>query len=275
MPNTATQHIFGWHAVLSALEQTPGRVRRIWLDEGRTGERPQALIRAAGAVQVAVLRATRAELDALAGTRRHQGVVAECDPIDPGNDRDLGGFLRGLTQPALLLVLDGVQDPHNLGACLRSADAAGVHAVILPRDNAVGITPTVRKVASGGADTVPVFRVTNLARTLDELKQAGLWIAGAASDTPRELYGTDLRGPLALVLGAEGKGLRRLTRERCDFLMRIPMAGSVASLNVSAAAAVCLFEALRQRRAAGPAATHDSADGGALRQQLAKHDGTL
>ncbi len=263
MPHTAKQHVFGWHAVLSALEHAPGRVRRIWVDEGRTGPRLQALVRAAEAEKVVTLRTPRAELDILAGTQQHQGVVAECDPIDPGNERDLGGFLQSLTQPALLLVLDGVQDPHNLGACLRSADAAGVHALVLPRDNAVGITPIVRKVASGGADTVPVFRVTNLVRTLDELKEAGLWIAGAAGDAERELYAVDLRGPLALVLGAEGKGLRRLTRERCDFLMRIPMAGSVASLNVSAAAAVCLFEALRQRRTSELVAMRSSTDAGA------------
>ncbi|MDA8364151.1 MAG: 23S rRNA (guanosine(2251)-2'-O)-methyltransferase RlmB [Gammaproteobacteria bacterium] len=250
MPHAAKQHIFGWHAVLSALEQTPDRVGRIWIDAGRSGERPQAVIRAAEQARVPTTRATRAELDVLAGTDRHQGVVAECDPIGPHGEQDLDAFLRGLAQPALVLVLDGVQDPHNLGACLRSADAAGAHAVILPRDNAVGITPTVRKVASGGADTVPVFRVTNLVRTLERLKQAGLWIAGAAADAESELYGADLRGPVALVLGAEGKGLRRLTREHCDFLIRIPMAGSVASLNVAAAAAVSLFEALRQRRAA-------------------------
>ncbi len=262
MPHETKQHIFGWHAVLSALERSPGRVRRIWMAEERAGVRAQALIRADGTAQVAVLRIARAELDIMAATHGHQGVVAECDPIDPGNEHDLGGFVRGLTQPALLLVLDGVQDPHNLGACLRSADAAGVDAVVLPRDNAVGITPTVRKVASGGADTVPVFRVTNLARTLDELKRAGLWIAGAAGDGSSELYGVDLRGPLALVLGAEGRGLRRLTRERGDFLMRIPMRGSVASLNVSTAAAVCLFEALRQRRVPEPAATPDGADPG-------------
>ncbi|MHB8550747.1 MAG: 23S rRNA (guanosine(2251)-2'-O)-methyltransferase RlmB [Acidiferrobacterales bacterium] len=272
MPHATKQHIFGWHAVFAALEQTPGRVRRIWIAEARAGGRVQELIRAAGMAQVTVLRTERAELDLLAGTHGHQGVVAECDPIDPGNEHDLGGFVRGLAQPALLLVLDGVQDPHNLGACLRSADAAGVHAVVLPRDNAVGITPTVRKVASGGADTVPVFRVTNLARTLDELKQAGLWIAGAAGDASSELYGVDLRGPLALVLGAEGRGLRRLTRERCDYLMRIPMNGSVASLNVSAAAAVCLFEALRQRRAPEPAVPDGEGTGP---HRLAKCDRTL
>ncbi|MHB8454994.1 MAG: 23S rRNA (guanosine(2251)-2'-O)-methyltransferase RlmB [Acidiferrobacterales bacterium] len=245
------QRIFGWHSVLAALEQTPDRVRRVWLDEGRTGSRPQAVTRAAQSARVAVQRVARTELDLLAGAQQHQGVVAECDAIEPAHERDLGAFLTSLDKPPFLLVLDGVQDPHNLGACLRSADAAGVHAIVLPRDNAVGITPTVRKVASGGAETVPVFQVTNLARTLHELKTAGVWIAGAAGEADQELYAVDLRGPLAIVLGAEGKGLRRLTRERCDFLMRIPMSGSVASLNVSAAAAVCLFEAVRQRRPGG------------------------
>jgi len=243
------QRICGWHAVLAALSQTPGQVHRVWLDEGRTGSRPEAVIRAAQAAGVGVQRVPRAELDILAGAQQHQGVVAECTAIEMGHEGDVGSFLAGLQQPPFLLVLDGVQDPHNLGACLRSADAAGVHALVVPRDNAVGITPVVRKVASGGAETVPVFQVTNLARVLDELKKAGLWIAGATGDADHELYAVDLRGPLAIVLGAEGRGLRRLTRERCDFLMRIPMSGTVASLNVAAAAAVCLFEAVRQRRA--------------------------
>ncbi len=248
------QRIFGWHAVLAAIEQAPERVHRVWLDEGRAGARAQAVLEAAKAGGIPLERAQRATLDVLAGAQQHQGVVAECAAIDMPHEQDLGAFLAALGTAPFLLVLDGAQDPHNLGACLRSADAAGVHAVVLPRDNAVGITPTVRKVASGAAESVPVFQVTNLARTLEELKAAGLWIAGAAGDGDRDLYSTDLRGPLALVLGAEGKGMRRLTRERCDFLVSIPMAGSVSSLNVSNAAAVCLFEAVRQRRRSGPGA---------------------
>ncbi len=261
MPRAAKEHLFGWHAVQSALERSAGRVRRIWIDEARSGERPQALIRAADAAGVPAVRVARVTLDQLAGTDRHQGVVAECDPAEPRDEHDLERYLQGLVAVPLVLVLDGVQDPHNLGACLRSADAAGAQAVLLPRDNAVGITPTVRKVASGAADTVPVFQVTNLARALDGLKQAGLWIAGAAGDGEQLLYDADLRGPLALVLGAEGKGLRRLTRARCDFLVRIPMAGGITSLNVSAAAAVFLFETVRQRRVAVPAARTNMAPG--------------
>ena len=160
----------------------------------------------------------------------------------------LDDLLDGLEGAPLLLVLDGIQDPHNLGACLRSADAAGVQAVILPRDNSAPTTPVVSKVASGAAETVPLFRVTNLARALDQLREAGVWLVGAAGETDQTLFSVDLTGPLALVLGAEGEGLRRLTREKCDHLVRIPMAGTVESLNVSVAAGICLFEAVRQRQ---------------------------
>ncbi len=259
------ERIFGWHAVLSALERSGHRVRHIWMEEGRADGRASSVMRAAAAAHIPVQRIGHAGLDVLAGGGHHQGVAAECDPLDPASEQDLDALLSRLTQP-LLLVLDGVQDPHNLGACLRSADAAGAHAVILPRDNAVSVTPVVRKVASGAAETVPVIRVTNLARTLDSLKAAGLWIAGASGEAQDEIFTADLGGPLALVLGAEGRGLRRLTRERCDFLVRIPMSGSVASLNVSAAAAVCLYEAVRQRRAAGAAVPQP---------ELAKPQGTL
>jgi 23S rRNA (guanosine2251-2'-O)-methyltransferase len=245
--------IYGWHAVLAALERSPERVLQVWLDEKRSGPKPDAVLKAARAGQIKLQRAGRAQLEELVGEAHHQGVVARCRVATPSQVADLGGFLAGLTQPPFLLVLDGVQDPHNLGACLRTADAAGVHALILPRDNAVSVTPTVRKVASGAAETVPVFQVTNLARTLDQLKADGVWLVGASGDAQDSLYDQDLRGPLALVLGAEGKGLRRLTQERCDFLVHIPMVGSVSSLNVSVATGICLFEALRQRRAAPPA----------------------
>ena len=240
--------IYGWHAVLAVLERSPERVLQVWLDEKRSGPKPEAVLKAAHAGQVKLQRAGRVLLEELVGEANHQGVVARCRASTPIHGADLSGFLAGLTQPAFLLILDGVQDPHNLGACLRTADAAGVHALILPRDNAVSVTPTVRKVASGAAETVPVFQVTNLARTLDQLKADGIWLVGAAGDAQGSLYETDLRGPLALILGAEGKGLRRLTQERCDFLVHIPMVGSVSSLNVSVAAGVCLFEAVRQRR---------------------------
>ncbi len=244
--------IYGWHAVLAVLERSPERVLQVWLDEKRSGPKPEAVLQAARAGQVKLQRAGRVLLEELVGEANHQGVVARCRAATPTQVADLGGFLSGLSQPAFLLVLDGVQDPHNLGACLRTADAAGVQALILPRDNAVSVTPTVRKVASGAAETVPVFQVTNLARTLDQLKADGIWLVGASGDAQDSLYATDLRGPIALVLGAEGRGLRRLTQERCDFLVQIPMAGSVSSLNVSVAAGICLFEAVRQRTAPPP-----------------------
>lgn len=193
----------------------------------------------------------RQELDRLAGNGpdglRHQGVLARMQAPAPGNESDLLELLTGLETPPLLLVLDGVQDPRNLGACLRSADAAGVHAVVVPRDRAAELTAVARKTAAGAAESVPLFVVTNLARCLRELRSAGVWLVGLAGEAETDLYQARLTGPLAMVLGAEGSGLRRLTREHCDELLRIPMAGSVESLNVSAATAVCLFEALRQR----------------------------
>ena len=177
---------------------------------------------------------------------RHQGVVAKVSAA-LALPHTLDGVLEGLSEPALLLVLDGVQDPHNLGACLRVADAMGAHAVIAPKDRAAGLNPTVRKVASGAAETVPFITVTNLARTLRELQELGIWVVGTAGEAENDLFGMKLDGPLALVLGAEGEGLRRLTRENCDQLARIPMFGTVESLNVSVAAGICLFEARRQR----------------------------
>ena len=241
--------IYGWHAVLAVLEQTPQQVLELWLDEKRSGPRPEAVQRLARAAQITLTPIARADLEALVGTSHHQGVAARCRKKAAAAETDLAGFLARLPPPAFLLILDGIQDPHNLGACLRSADAAGVHAVILPRDKAVAITPTVRKVASGAAETMPVFQITNLARTLDQLKDAGIWLVGLSDAAEASLYTLDLRGPLALILGAEGSGLRRLTQERCDFLAHIPMMGSVPSLNVSVATGICLFEALRQRRA--------------------------
>ena len=240
----------GWHAVLALLKTAPERVLSISLDRSRKGPRRVELHEAARRAGVSVDETSNDTLDRMAGHTHHQGVVARCRPAEEYGEADLPAFLAGLKAPPFLLVLDGIQDPHNLGACLRSADAAGVQAVILPRDNSAPLTPVVSKVASGAAETVPMFRVTNLARTLDVLKEAGVWLVGAAGDTDKDLYAIDLRGPLALVLGAEGTGLRRLTREKCDHLARIPMAGMVESLNVSVAAGVCLFEAVRQRRKA-------------------------
>jgi 23S rRNA (guanosine2251-2'-O)-methyltransferase len=240
--------VVGWHAVLAVLKQAPERVLSIRLDRARKGPRSKQLLDAARTAGVAVEMTTGEALDREAGHANHQGVLAQCRAAAERTEGELPGFLAGLPAPALLLVLDGVQDPHNLGACLRSADGAGVQAVILPKDNAAPITPVVRKVASGAAEALPVFQVTNLARALDELKEAGVWLVGAAGEAEQTVYDVDLRGPVALVLGAEGAGLRRLTREKCDHLARIPMAGTVESLNVSVAAGIFLFEAVRQRR---------------------------
>ncbi len=241
--------VFGLHAVLSALTQSPQHVDAVWLDEARRDRRTQEVAHAAQAAHVKVHWVPRAKLDQLAGAERHQGAAARLRAAPLRGEDDIEPFLSALAEPAFLLILDGVQDPHNLGACLRTADGAGVHAVIIPRDNAVSITATVRKVASGAAESVPVFQVTNLARTLRALQDLGVWLVGTAGDAPTSLFGADLSGPLALVLGGEEKGLRRLTREHCDLLVNIPMRGRVESLNVSVAAAVCVYETLRQRQA--------------------------
>jgi 23S rRNA (guanosine2251-2'-O)-methyltransferase len=240
----------GVHAVRVLLERSPGRVRRVLLAGGRDARRLDELRELAARAGVPVMEADDATLGRLSGGVRHQGVVAEVAPraVDP--ETQLEEALDAAGAAALLLVLDGVQDPHNLGACLRSADAAGVAAVIVPRDRAAGLTPVVRKVAAGAAETVPLVPVVNLARTLRELKARGVWLVGADDTAGRTLYDADLTGPVALVLGSEGEGMRRLTRECCDQLVAIPMAGAVESLNVSVAAGVALFEAVRQRRVA-------------------------
>lgn len=242
---SATVLIHGFHAVLSRLRAHPHSVEEIYLQAGRQDRRAHDLLRLAGEAGVRVIPVERARLDGLAGPARHQGVVARVRPVRLAAALD--EVLERLPEPALLLVLDGVQDPHNLGACLRVADAMGAHAVIAPKDRAVGLNATVRKVACGAAETVPFLPVTNLARTLRELRERGVWIIGAAAEAGQDLFGARLAGPLAWVLGAEGEGLRRLTREVCDELVRIPMFGSVESLNVSVAAGICLFETRRQR----------------------------
>ncbi|HHJ14455.1 MAG TPA: 23S rRNA (guanosine(2251)-2'-O)-methyltransferase RlmB [Gammaproteobacteria bacterium] len=243
-----TKRVFGLHAVRSLLARNPARVSCLLVLESRQDIRTAEILAMAEKAGVAVRRVTRQELDQRVPGVSHQGVLAETGHVPSLGEQDLPGFLAQLDHPAFVLVLDGVQDPHNLGACLRSADAAGVDLAITPRDRSAPLTATVRKVACGAADTVPLLRVTNLARTLRQLRDAGVWIRGAAGEAGTSLYDTDLTGPLALVLGGEGKGLRRLTREHCDSLMAIPLAGSVGSLNVSVAAGICLFEALRQRR---------------------------
>ncbi len=244
-PSTTT--VFGLHAVAAALEGGARAVVEIHISERSGSRRLEEISSRAAALGIPVLTITGKALDEQATGVRHQGVMAVMRQARPLRETALENILDGLETPPLLLVLDGVQDPHNLGACLRTADAAGVHAVIVPRDRAVGITPVVRKVASGAAEHVPFIQVTNLARTLRGLKARGIWVIGSDGEANVSLFEADLTGPLALVMGAEGKGLRRLTRESCDWLMAIPMAGWVESLNVSVAAGVSLFEIVRQR----------------------------
>lgn len=238
--------LYGFHAVTVCLKTAPQSVRELYVDASRRDARMRRLLDQAIAQAVRVIAADASRLAGLAGSLGHQGVVAL---VRPGVDapKNLDDFLDGLSATPLLLVLDGVTDPHNLGACLRVADGAGAHAVIAPKDHAVGLTPTVAKVASGAAQTVPYFMVTNLARSLRDLQDRGIRCVGTSDDAPQSLFEADLCGPLALVLGAEGSGLRQLTRKTCDALIRIPMAGAVESLNVSVASGVCLYEALRQR----------------------------
>lgn len=246
------ERIYGLHAVEALLRHHPKRVKQIWLAEGRGDPRVQALLELAGQAKVRVGQCERREMDAwVEGV--HQGVIAEVSPSQVWGDAMLDELLDRTEGPPLLLVLDGVTDPHNLGACLRTADAAGALAVIIPKDKSATLNATVRKVACGAAEVMPLVAVTNLARTLEKLQQRGLWVVGTAGEAEQELYDQDLSGPTVLVMGAEGKGMRRLTREHCDFLVRLPMAGSVSSLNVSVATGVCLFEAQRQRRRGRPA----------------------
>lgn len=237
--------LIGFHAVAARLRADPGSVLEILVDESRHDARLADVLRVADQAGVRVLRVPGKRLDGFYGGGRHQGIVARVEPRD--ERASLDDVLERLVEPALLLVLDGVTDPHNLGACLRVADAAGAHAVIVPKDRSAGLSPTVAKVASGATESVPFLAVTNLARTLDALKERGIWIVGAVEDAPGDLYATDFPASIAWVLGSEGEGLRRLTRERCDLLVRIPMHGQVESLNVSVAAGLCLYESRRRR----------------------------
>ena len=237
--------LFGFHAVGVRLKTAPTSIIEIYVDPTRRDARMKQFLVRAREAGARLIEADGPRLAKLAGSAGHQGVAARVEPVELA--RSLDDLLDDLTVPPLLLVLDGVTDPHNLGACLRVADGAGAHAVIAPKDHAAGINATVAKVASGAADTVPYFMVTNLARTLGELKERSIWIYGTAGEATQSLYQTDLRGPAALVLGAEGDGMRQLTRKTCDVLVHIPMQGAVESLNVSVASGVCLFEATRQR----------------------------
>jgi 23S rRNA (guanosine2251-2'-O)-methyltransferase len=241
----STKVLFGFHAVTVRLKTAPASIVEVHIDASRRDQRMRQFVERIGAAGAKLVESDDARLQQLAGTARHQGVVARVNPVPQLHSLD--DLLDAIDGPPLLLVLDGVTDPHNLGACLRVADGAGVHAVIAPKDHAVGINATVAKVASGAAETVPYFMVTNLARTLGELKERDIRIVGTAEDAPGTIYQSDFSGAMALVLGAEGTGMRQLTRRSCDELVRLPMKGAVESLNVSVASGICLYEALRQR----------------------------
>ena len=248
--------LYGFHAVTVRLKTAPATIVELHVDASRRDARMRSLVERARAAGVRILDSDDARLTQQCGAGRHQGVVARVQPLAARHSLDdvLDEAAAAARGPALVLALDGVTDPHNLGACLRSADATGVQAVIAPKDHAVGLNATVAKVASGAAETVPYLMVTNLARSLEELKERDIRIVGLSDESERTLYELDLAGPVALVLGAEGSGLRQLTRRTCDELVRIPMAGAVESLNVSVACGVCLFEVVRQRLARGVAA---------------------
>ncbi len=237
--------IFGFHAVTARIRHEASTVDEIYIDANRHDRRMGELIRAAKAANVRIIQADDQRLDAMVGSRRHQGVIAKAGEISLA--RNLDELLDAIEGPPLLLLLDGVTDPHNLGACLRVADGAGAHAVIAPKDRAVGLNATAAKVASGAAESVPYITVTNLARTMRELQERDIWLTGTTEDAESSIYEVDFTGGSALVMGSEGEGLRRLTRENCDRLVHLPMLGSVESLNVSVASGVCLYEARRQR----------------------------
>ncbi|ANO33856.1 23S rRNA (guanosine(2251)-2'-O)-methyltransferase RlmB [Vibrio breoganii] len=243
----SSEYIYGIHAVKAVLEKDPARFIEAFVLKGRQDDRLLPLINQLQAFGVSIQQTGRKALDDKAKGANHQGIIGRVKAAKALNENDLDVILASQTNP-LLLILDGVTDPHNLGACLRNADAAGVAAVIVPKDKSAPLTATVSKVACGAAETVPLVRVTNLARTMRHLQEQSVWIVGTAGEATHDVYQSKLTGPLAIVMGAEGDGMRRLTRETCDDLIKIPMAGSVSSLNVSVASGVCLFEAVRQRQ---------------------------
>ncbi|MDN3717417.1 23S rRNA (guanosine(2251)-2'-O)-methyltransferase RlmB [Vibrio breoganii] len=243
----SSEYIYGIHAVKAVLEKDPARFIEAFVLKGRQDDRLLPLINQLQAFGVSIQQTGRKALDDKAKGANHQGIIGRVKAAKALNENDLDVILASQTNP-LLLILDGVTDPHNLGACLRNADAAGVAAVIVPKDKSAPLTATVSKVACGAAETVPLVRVTNLARTMRHLQEQNVWIVGTAGEATHDVYQSKLTGPLAIVMGAEGDGMRRLTRETCDDLIKIPMAGSVSSLNVSVASGVCLFEAVRQRQ---------------------------
>lgn len=231
----------------AALDVPVSRIKEIWLAADRQDQRVEALLTSAREQGIVVHKAERETLDKIAPEVQHQGCAARCKPLESLDEKGLLDLVENLSEPAFLLILDGVQDPHNLGACLRTAEAAGVHAVVAPKDRASGLTATAVKISSGAAERVPFAQVTNLSRLIKDLQQLGVWLVGTSGDAQQSLFQVDLKGPVAIVLGAEGKGIRRLTRDNCDEIIYIPMQGEAESLNVSVAAGVCLFEAYRQR----------------------------
>lgn len=239
--------IYGLHAVNSFIEQHPQRAISLQVVETSSNDRVSQLCDNARSSGIKVEQVSRLAIDEQV-EGNHQGVMLIAKAVEPMSEKELLQLIEKSEEPPLLLILDTVTDPHNLGACMRSADAAGVTAVIVPKDKSVGLTPVVRRVACGAAEVVPLVSVTNLARCMKNLQEAGVWLVGTAGEAETELFDQSLTGPLGIVLGAEGTGMRRLTRETCDFLINIPMAGSVSSLNVSVATGICLFEAIRQRR---------------------------
>lgn len=242
------QQVFGIHAVNALLQRQPNRIESLLCQQSRNDKRMQDLLQHAQQLGLKCAYVSKDELDKRV-EGNHQGVIAITKPAQTLRDRDLKELLDAIEHQPLLLILDGVTDPHNLGACLRSADAAGVDAVIAPKDSSAPLNATVRKVACGAAEVIPYIQVTNLARTMKDIQARGIWITGTAGEADTDVFNADLKGAVALVMGAEGKGMRRLTRENCDYLVKLPMAGSVSSLNVSVATGICLFEAVRQRTA--------------------------
>lgn len=240
------EFIYGIHSIAAVLENEPERILELMVAKGRSDDRMNSLVSAARKHGISVQFVQRKTLDEKSKGEQNQGILARAKPARVLDEADLDNILAQQNSP-FFLVLDGVTDPHNLGACLRNADAAGVHAVIVPKDNSATITPVVRKVAVGAAETVPLIQVTNLSRSLKHIQQKGVWVVGTAGEAEQLIYECNLQGSVAIVMGAEGKGMRRLTRETCDELVKLPMAGAVSSLNVSVASGICLFDVVRQR----------------------------
>lgn len=239
--------LIGIHSVASALAKAPQQLRLVTVAQECSNPRVHELVQQARTAGIRVETGSRSMLDRSSEDQRHQDIIAQFEAANIGTEKDLGRLLDAVEGDPLVLVLDGIQDPHNLGACLRTAEAAGVNLVVLPKDRSAGLTPVARRSASGAAEVLPIILATNLARVLRALKDRGVWLAGTTDSAGQGLYQTDLRGPLGLVMGSEGKGMRRLTAELCDYQLRIPMQGTVNSLNVSVATAVCLYEVVRQR----------------------------